>query len=77
MKKKPTENRNVYIEGTGIDSRQTRELQRSDCNWEERPGVVIPEKDITHFANRSYNWRTQREVFPVIKPELRHLFLEG
>lgn len=50
-----------------------RAITHSDCTWEERPGVVIPEKYITHFANASYNWKTQHEVFPVIKPEFRYL----
>ena len=71
MKEKQSKIGNVRTEGTTQD--YARELKHSDFTWEERPGVVIPEKDITHFANASYNVRTQREVFPVIKPEFRHL----
>lgn len=50
-----------------------RELRASDCTWEERPGYVVDDKYISHFANASYNWKTGNQVFPVVKPEFEYL----
>ena len=55
------------------DKEPMRELRASDCTWEERPGCVVEDKYISHFANASYNWKTGNQVWPVVKPEFEYL----